>query len=78
MIYSQLRCRITNWDLASKTTLVLLIKLQKRIVRIMHECDYRDRTEPIFQEMKLPKACDIFIFNPYQNIVFVYLNRNIC
>ena len=30
-----------------------LVELEKRIVRIIEGCDYRDQTEPIFQEMKL-------------------------
>ena len=53
MIYSHLRYCITTWGSASKTTLMPLVRLQKRIVRIIGECDYRNNTEPIFQEMKL-------------------------
>ena len=52
MIYSHLRYCITTWGSASKTTLMPLIKLQKRIVRTIGGCYYRDHTEPIFQEMK--------------------------
>ena len=53
MIYSYLRYCFTTWGSASKTTLMPLVKLQKRIVRIMKGCDYRNHTKPIFQEMKL-------------------------
>ena len=77
MIYLHLRYCITIWGSASKTTLMPLVKLHKRIVRIIGGCDYRDDTEPIIQEMKLltcsdiqggPKKCYHFLYsNHFQN-----------
>ena len=60
MIYLHLRYCITTWGSASKITLMPLIKLQKRFVRKIGECDYRDHTEPLFQEMKLLTLSDIY------------------
>ena len=74
MIYSYLRYCITNWGSASKTTLMPLVKLQKRIVRIIGGCDYRDHTDPIFQEMKLLILSDIY-FLETANLCIVSTTR---
>ena len=58
MIYSHLRYCITTWGSASKATLMPLVRLQKRNVRTIEGCDYRDHTEPIFKEMKLLTLSD--------------------
>ena len=39
-----------------------LVKLRKRIVRMKEECNYRNQTEPIFQEMKLLTLSHIYFF----------------
>ena len=77
MIYSHLRYCITTWGSASKTTLMPLVKLQKRIVRIIEGCDYRDHTESIFQEMKLLTLSDIFFLETAKSMHHIHYKENI-
>ena len=74
MIYSHLRYCITTWGSASKTTLMPLVRSQKRIVRTIEGCDYRDHTEPIFQEIKLLTFSD-YTFLKLPNLCIVSTTR---
>ena len=76
MIYLHLRYCITTWDSASKTTLMPLVKLQKRIARIIGGCDYRDQTEPIFQEMKLLTFSDIYFLETAKSMLRIHYKEN--
>ena len=74
MIYSHLRYCITTWGYASKTT--PLVRLQKRIVRTIEGCDYRDHTEPIFQEMKLLTLSDIYFLETAKSMHRIHYKEN--
>ena len=76
MIYSHLRYCITTCGSASKTTLMPLVKLQKRIVQIIGGCDYRDLTELIFQEMKLLTLSDIFFLESAKSMHGILYKEN--
>ena len=76
MIYSHLRYCITTWGSASKTTLMPLVRLQKRIVRTIEGCDYRDHTKPIFQEMKLLTLSDIYFFETAKSMHRIHYKEN--
>ena len=77
MICSHLRYCITIWGSASRTTLMPLLKLQKRIVRIVGGCDYRDHTEPIIQEMKLLTLSDIYFLETTKSMHRIHYKENI-
>ena len=78
MMYSHLRYCITIWGSASKTTLMPLVTLLQRIVRIIGGCDYRDHTEPIFQEMKLLRLSEIYFLETAKSMHRIhYMENNI-
>ena len=54
-----------------------LFKLQKRIVRIIGGCDYRDHSEPIFQEMKLLTLSDIHFLETAKSMQLIHYKENI-
>ena len=55
-----------------------LVTLQQRIVRIIGGCDYRDHTEPIFQEMKLLTLSDIYFLETAKFMHrILYMENNI-
>ena len=76
MIYSLLTYCIITWGSASKTTLMPLVKLQKRIVRTIGGCDYCDHTEPIFQEMKLLTLSDIYFLETTKSMHHIHYKEN--
>ena len=53
-----------------------LIKLQKRIVRIMEGCDYRNHTEPIFQEIKLLTLNGIYFLKTVKFMHRIHCKQN--
>ena len=53
-----------------------LVKLQKRIVRIIGGCDYRDHTEPIFQERKLLTLSDIYFLKATKSMHRIHYKEN--
>ena len=53
-----------------------LVRLQKRIVRTIEGCDYRDHTEPIFQEMKLLTLSDIYFLETAKSMHRIHYKEN--
>ena len=58
-VYSHLQYCISTWGLASKTALVPLEKLHKRIIRYLSQSPYLAHTNPLFFKLNLLKINDI-------------------
>ena len=62
------------WGGSNAVHLNLLIKMQKRVVRIIHDEPYRAHTKPLFRRSQILRIEDVY---KYLLCVFVYKNRNL-
>ena len=74
LIYPFLTYSLITWGNTYQTTLLLLIILQKKAVRIMTFSEYNSHSTPLFQNLKILKVSDLiylytalFMYDYYSN-----------
>ena len=74
LIYPFLTYSVITWGTTYQTTLLPLITLQKRAVRIITFSEYNCHSSPLFQKLKILKVsdlvylyCALFIYDYYSN-----------
>ena len=63
LVYPYLQYCITVWGSTYSTNLNRIVVLQKRVLRIIDKQDFGVHTSPIFDELKILKFEDIYLFN---------------
>ena len=69
IVYPYLQYCITVWRSTYSTNLNRIVVLQKRAIRIIDKQDFGVHTTPIFNEFKILKFEDIYLFNLWK---FIY------
>ena len=62
-IYPHLSYCVTSWGGSSKTTLLPLVRLQKRVMRILTNSPYNSHTDPLFNKLKILPLAQIYELN---------------
>ena len=73
LIYPYLTYCNTTWSSTYKTNLKRIFLLQKRIVRILTNSEFRAHTAPLFNELKL---LDIYNLNVFYTAKFMFSYHN--
>ena len=50
------------WGKASPTTLQKIVILQKRVIRTIHLCKYREHTSPLFRSSNILPFCEMYTY----------------